>query len=94
MMIRVVKMILHPDGLFEFTAFFEAHKYTIEAFPGCLSVDLYKDVVEPNMVMTYSIWETKAHLEKYRNSKLFGTIWPQAKLWFADKPMAWSFSKI
>ena len=44
--------------------------------------------------MTYSHWENEQALENYRLSETFGTIWPKIKLWFAEKPEAWTVNEV
>jgi heme-degrading monooxygenase HmoA len=40
--------------------------------------------------MTYSIWDSEEALNNYRDSELFGELWPKIKPWFAAKAEAWS----
>jgi heme-degrading monooxygenase HmoA len=73
-----------------FTAAFNERKHLIAGFDGCQGVELLRDIDSPNIFFTYSKWDTKEHLEAYRQSELFNTTWALVKQWFADKPEAWS----
>ena len=77
-----------------FLSIFDAHKMEIRSFKGCKFLELYQDEKHPNVFFTYSYWSTSVHLEQYRNSKLFKTVWSKTKLLFNAKPEAWSVTKI
>ncbi len=89
-MTRIVKMHFKADYSNEFAVFAKSIKSKIEAVPGCLSLEMMRDKSNPNIFFTYSKWESEAHLNAYRKSELFGQVWPKTKLWFAEKPEAWS----
>lgn len=89
-MIRIVKLTLAPEHLDDFIQHFETVKLKINAFPGCLGMQLLVDQKQKGVVFTYSKWENDTALDNYRNSELFGAIWPTVKQWFIDKPQAWS----
>jgi len=87
-------MTFKKELLEEFLHIFEISKPKIEAFPGCLKVDLVQDIKEPCTLMTHSIWEGPEALEAYRNSELFKATWAKTKVLFDGKPEAWSVEKI
>lgn len=93
MITRLVKLTIAKDKVAEFEAIFVANKHKIEKFPGCVSVKVMRDVNAPHVFFTYSIWENEEAINTYRKSELFGSIWPNAKLTFADKPEAWSLEE-
>ena len=49
---------------------------------------LYSDAGLPGVFFTYSVWDSPAHLDAYRNSELFRTTWAKTKAWFADRAQA------
>ena len=90
MLIRIVKLHFQEDRTEEFLTFFETIKFKVNSFPGCLGMKLLRGTEDPNVIMTYSHWESAADLENYRTSETFGEIWPNIKPWFKEKPEAWS----
>lgn len=93
MIIRIVKMTFEADKVSDFLDVFEATKHRIRAFEGCQHLELLNDVDKPNVYFTYSHWDSKAHLNAYRDSDLFGDVWPRTKTLFAAKPEAWSMEQ-
>ncbi len=90
MLIRIVRMTFRPDELDTFMAIFSRSHAKIRAFPGCQHLDLLRDLDNPNVRMTYSLWESPDALEAYRQSELFRTTWAATKALFAEKPTAFS----
>ncbi|MBO0930913.1 putative quinol monooxygenase [Fibrella aquatilis] len=90
MLIRFVRMTFQEDRLADFLAIFEGSKRQIRAFPGCLHLELRRDLDNPNVRMTHSIWASAEALEAYRQSALFRTTWAATKVLFSDKPLAFS----
>ena len=90
MITRIVKMEFKEDKVDDFLAFFDTIKHIVNEFPGCYGMKLYQDVDRPNIIMTYSHWESLSDLNNYRDSEAFGRIWPRIKPWFSEKPEAWS----
>ena len=94
MIIRIVKMTFEPDGVTEFLKEFDASKERIRNFEGCSYLDLLNDSADKTIFFTYSIWESEEHLNKYRNSELFISVWNKTKILFASKAEAWSVNKV
>ena len=90
MLIRIVKMEFEPEKVETFLALFSATRNKIASFEGCKSVDLLKSIEEKNVFFTYSLWQSEAHLETYRNSDLFKGTWAKTKVLFRNKAQAWS----
>jgi quinol monooxygenase YgiN len=90
MITRIVKLEFEPEKIQEFLDFFELVKHKVNSFPGCKGMQLMRDKSNGCIVFTYSIWESEADLENYRTSETFSNIWPKIKVWFADKPEAWT----
>lgn len=94
MFVRIVKLSFQPDKIATFLANFENDKNNIRNFKGCRLLELYRDKTNTNVFFTYSYWEKEEDLENYRNSELFKGIWANTKVFFNDKPEAWSVDKI
>lgn len=87
---RIVKMHFKKDCIEEFKAIYASVRDKIESQPGCYSVELMKDINDPCIMFTYSIWEDKESLDAYRNSNTFKEVWPRTKALFDKIPEAWS----
>jgi heme-degrading monooxygenase HmoA len=87
---RLVKLTFQADKTADFEAIFEASKNLIRAMEGCQHVELLRDVQDPTVYFTLSLWDTEGALEAYRQSELFQTTWAKTKILFADRPFAWS----
>ena len=90
MILRIVKMSFDPSKVNEFLALFEESRLFIAGFNGCKELRLLKDNDRNNVYFTYSLWDSLDHLEEYRKSGLFNTVWSRTKILFNDKPQAWS----
>ncbi|PSR11208.1 MAG: antibiotic biosynthesis monooxygenase [Bacteroidetes bacterium] len=87
---RLVKMTFRPEEVSAFEAIFAASSPHIRAFAGCQHLELWRSQEFDNILFTFSIWESAAALEGYRQSDLFRATWAQTKALFADQPAAWS----
>jgi len=87
---RIVKMSFQQDYAEEFEIFFTKIQNQVASQPGCNGVKLLKQVGETGVFFTYSSWNSEADLNQYRQSEVFGMIWPKVKAWFVAKPEAWS----
>jgi len=95
MFIRIVKMSFESSKIENFIENFNINKEEIRNFEGCNLLKLLRDKNNPNIFFTYnSYWESEAHLETYRNSELFKSVWAKTKVWFNNKPEAWSVDTI
>jgi len=94
MLVRIVKMGFDPDKIETFLQNFEKHKTKIRGFQGCMFLELYRDKNNTNQFFTYSYWTDEAALENYRNSSLFMEVWAETKIYFNQKPEAWSVDKL
>lgn len=94
MLIRIVRMTFQADKLPDFHAIFDRSKRHIRAFPGNHHLELLADPNNPTVRMTYSLWNSAADLEAYRQSELFRTTWAATKVLFAEKPMAFSGERL
>ncbi len=94
MILRIVRMDFHPENLSHFHRLFDAHKSAIRQVEGCMHLELHADPDHPQVRYTYSHWQSQAALDAYRQSPLFGIIWPQTKRLFASKAQAFSLSPL
>ena len=88
MILRTVHMTFRPECVDAFLQLFEQHREAIAGQPGCQSVQLIQDPRAPHCLGTVSVWEGEQALNAYRNSPLFGTVWPATKALFASSPSA------
>ena len=93
-MIRIVKMTFQEDKVAEFLANFDTVKQHIRDFDGVNRLELLKDKSCDNIYFTYSFWESEQHLENYRHSDLFKSVWAKTKPLFAAKAEAWSVDQL
>ena len=94
MLVRIVRMTFRPDRLDAFRSLFEQSAPKIRSAPGCRFLSLLEDARYPNILATYSLWETPEDLERYRASELFRSTWAQTKPHFAAPPVANSFRAV
>ncbi len=94
MFVRIVKLSFQSDKIETFLNNFENQKTLIRNFSGCRLLELYRDKQQPNVFFTYSYWNDEKDLDAYRNSELFKGIWAETKIFFNDKPLAWSVDKL
>ena len=89
--IRIVRLTFSESTIDEFEALYSKHEDEISSQPGCYSVDLVTDASNPFVKSTISKWKDEESLNNYRNSDLFGVVWPATKALFAAKPEVWSY---
>lgn len=90
MITRIVRMEFHPDRVDDFLKVFEANKNRIAGYPGCLRLELHRNINEPQILYTISRWISEDALNDYRASELFLSTWKQTKIHFAAPAQAWS----
>ena len=90
MITRIVRMEFQPAHVEDFLEHFRGVAQHIRQFPGVRHLELHRDAGKPNVFYTYSKWEGENELEVYRRSDLFRGAWSQAKMWFEEKPQAFS----
>ena len=93
MFVRIVKLSFHQKHIPNFLEIFEKKKQFIRASKGCTLLELYQDKSNPDIFFTYSYWNKESDLENYRKSDLFKDVWAKTKVFFNDKPLAWSVDK-
>ena len=94
MIIRIVKMHFKEDKIDDFLNHFNLHKATIRNFKGNMFLELYQDKDNASTFFTYSFWQSDEDLLSYRNSEFFKEVWQKTKIYFSEKPSAWSVKKI
>ncbi len=90
MLVRTVRMTFRPDAVEEFLAMFEGVAPQIRTFEGCQHLELWEDARYPNILTTYSHWDSADALDAYRESALFRSTWARTKKWFAAPTVAHS----
>lgn len=90
---RVVRMTFRSETVAEFLELFSVVEPDIRRQPGCMHVELMRDVQWPNAFATFSIWESEAALDAYRQTPFFRTTWSRTKSLFAAPPRAESYFK-
>ncbi len=90
---RLVKMQFRPEGVDEFQLIFKESRPLILGFEGCRHVELLRDTSDPTLFFTYSLWDSEAHLNAYRESDTFARVWAATKSLFAARAQAWSLSE-
>lgn len=93
MLIRIVKLTFKSENIVKFEQIFKETKQYIQGFKGCISLELLQDKTNPNIFFTYSQWASEEHLNNYRNSDFFKSVWSKTKVLFDAKPEAWSVHK-
>lgn len=91
MIVRLVTMTFQEDQIDSFLDLFNASKHKIRGTQGCLHLQLIQNSKKPNQISTLSHWESEIHLNQYRNSELFGLVWPKTKIKFSEKAQATTF---
>lgn len=87
-------MTFENDSIDDFIAIFKKYRTHIKSAPGCNSVKLLQDKKDSNIFFTYSYWESESFLNDYKNSVIFGEVWPQTKKLFSNKPEVWSVNEV
>ncbi len=89
--VRVVRLTFRKESIEAFKDLYLKHEEAIASQPGCFSVDLVEDASNPNVRATISKWRDEESLNRYRDSELFGVVWPTTKALFAAKPEVWTY---
>lgn len=90
MITRIVKMTFDPTKVEAFLEVFHENADKIRSYPGCIQMQLLKDIKNENIFYTYSHWKSEEDLNHYRNSTLFRGIWAATKIGFSEKAEATS----
>ena len=87
----MVRLTFSPETVDAFDALYTQFEQHIQARPGCRMVRAMKVPGHPCQRATLSFWETQEDLDTYRQSTLFGEVWPATKALFAAPPEAQSY---
>jgi quinol monooxygenase YgiN len=90
MVIRLVKMTFRNDCVEPFLSLFHQYKEEIRNSEGCTQLQLLRDHSNPQIFFTISTWMHPDFINQYRNSEIFGIVWPQTKAMFAAPAEAWT----
>lgn len=89
--VRVVRLTFTKETINDFNDLYKKHEHDIASQPGCMKVDLVEDTSNPYVRATISKWRDLNSLNSYRDSKLFGVVWPATKALFSAKPQVWTY---
>ncbi|NNE35698.1 MAG: antibiotic biosynthesis monooxygenase [Rhodothermales bacterium] len=92
MIVRIVRLTLHPNEREAFQALFDEVSTRIRGSAGCLELKLLEDVRHPNIVTTFSEWRDEQSLNEYRKSDFFLSTWSKTRKLFAAPPEAHSYT--
>lgn len=92
MILRIVRMEFTEETIDQFERLFSTYQSDIRHFPGCKALELHGDPGNKLVRYTHSRWESTEALEAYRHSEIFSIVWPQTKVLFGAKPLAYSLS--
>lgn len=92
MIVRIVNLKMRPDKVEVFLDIFEKHKKSIRNASGCKYLELLHGVHDKSRITTYSQWSSEQDLNNYRNSELFGIVWPAIKACLKAPAEARSYS--
>jgi hypothetical protein len=81
------------EGSELFLELFKKHRVAMASVEGCHSLEMFSVADKPFSYATISKWESATHLENYRQSELFNTIWKKIKPTFASKAEAFTLVK-
>jgi len=87
---RIVKLHFREAEVQAFIRLYDENRHKIRAFEGCRHVELLRETEDSPVFFTFSRWDSVAHLNQYRQSELFASVWKQTKALFADKAQAWT----
>jgi len=94
MLVRIVRMPLQEGRRDAFLEAFNEARGRIRSYDGCHRLDLLCDRLHRDVVFTYSLWTSEAHLERYLHSDLFRSTWSRVRPLFDGKPQAWSLENL
>jgi len=87
---RIVKLTFKPEHISDFETFYATIRDKVASQPGCNGVTFLKEQNNTGVFFTYSNWNSEEDLNTYRNTPVFGQIWPTIKVWFGAKAEAWT----
>ncbi len=91
MIVRLVTMTFKEESTEAFLALFNVYKNQIRSSQGCTGLELIRNSKIRNQICTLSHWGNENFLNQYRDSELFGVVWPETKKLFLDKATAVSY---
>ena len=94
MITRIVRKKVAPENVTTFQNYFKESFTKIRNFSGCCDLSLHTDINDKGVVITFSRWESEAHLNDYRDSDVFKSTWEKVKPLFIAKPEAFSMEEL
>ncbi len=90
-LVRLVHLVLRAECVADFLALLDRVGPQIRSMPGCLGLEIWRDLDQPERFVTMSRWLDGAALENYRTSALFRATWTKVKPWFLERARASSY---
>jgi quinol monooxygenase YgiN len=87
-------MKVAPENVTTFQNYFKESFTKIRNFSGCCDLSLHADINDKGVVITFSRWESEAHLNDYRDSDVFKSTWEKVTPLFIAKPEAFSMEEL
>ena len=78
----------------KFLEIFSESADAIRQMDGCNNLQLLRGVDDHCHFTTISHWDSAEHLENYRSSSLFKSVWGRVKPMFDQKPLAYSLGQV
>ena len=92
---RLVRLEFTPGGADKFlTEILPHQKHFTRNFKGCTHLEVWRAIYEPDIVYSFSIWNSEEVLNLYRNSDKFKSFWSKAKTLFSQPAQAVSLQQV
>ena len=91
---RLVRLHFKEESIEIIKDFLKDKVVGIRSVDGCEYLEIWQDKNDPSVMFSYSHWESEDHLNAYRKSEFFGTVWPFLKSHFQAPPLASSFDVV
>ncbi len=92
---RIVKMAFQEGRADEFLSeILPLQKQYTRDFEGCGHLELWRDIHDNDVIISYSLWQSEDHLNTYRNSDKFKRFWATCKTMFKEPAQAWSVEMV
>ncbi|HEX9651338.1 MAG TPA: antibiotic biosynthesis monooxygenase [Cyclobacteriaceae bacterium] len=91
MLTRIVIMNFEEENIQSFLKIFEQAENKIRTLPGCIHLELKRNVHNHSQLATISKWNSEKELNNYRDSEFFKDTWQKTKALFSTDAEAFSF---
>jgi hypothetical protein len=84
-------MNFEEENIQSFLKIFEQAENKIRTLPGCIHLELKRNVRNHSQLATISKWNSEKELNNYRESEFFKDTWQKTKALFSSDAEAFSF---